>query len=430
MGVALSRYREALDFLFARTTGKTKFGLDRTRALLRALGDPQSRLAAFHVGGTNGKGSVCASIEAVLRAHGLRVGKYTSPHLVDFRERIVVDGVPMPEDAVVEFVDRWTPLCERLGATFFEATTAMAFDFLARANVDAAVVEVGLGGRLDSTNVVTPLVAGVVSIGLDHMEYLGDTREAITDEKAGIYKPGVPAVVGEPDPHIRRRLAERARAAGASCVRVVAEEVSVSDVLVEAEGTTFTVDAGGANPWRLRTTLVGAHQAANAAVALTMLDAAGPPFAQPPDVVARGLGRVRLPGRFQRHGRFLFDVAHNADGAAVLARTLAAARPERPLAALVSILVDKDWRAMLDTLAPQVDAFVLTSAPTAPASRAWQVGEAFAHAESRGWRCRAEPDFDRAIDAALAEGGTVLVTGSFHTVGDAMARLQINPLDG
>jgi dihydrofolate synthase/folylpolyglutamate synthase len=214
VGVALSRYREALDFLFARTTGKTKFGLDRTRALLRALGDPQSRLAAFHVGGTNGKGSVCASIEAVLRAHGLRVGKYTSPHLVDFRERIVVDGVPMPEDAVVEFVDRWTPLCERLGATFFEATTAMAFDFLARANVDAAVVEVGLGGRLDSTNVVTPLVAGVVSIGLDHMEYLGDTREAITDEKAGIYKPGVPAVVGEPDPHIRRRLAERARTAG------------------------------------------------------------------------------------------------------------------------------------------------------------------------------------------------------------------------
>ena len=429
MGVALSRYREALDFLFARTTGKTRFGLARTRELLRALGDPQTRLAAFHVAGTNGKGSVCASIEAVLRERGLRVGKYTSPHLVDFRERILVDGIPMPEEAVVEFVERWTPFCERIGATFFEATTAMAFDYLARADVDAAVVEVGLGGRLDSTNVISPVVAGVVSIGLDHLEYLGDTREAIADEKAGIFKAGVPAVVGEPDAAIRTRLAAHARAVGASCVRVVAEETSVSDVTIGSAGTAFTLSAGG-HSRRLRTTLTGAHQAANATVALTMLDAAGAPFTQPPDLVERALRQVRLPGRFHREGRFIFDVAHNPDGAAVLASTLAAAHPGRPLVALVSVLGDKDWRSMLDTLAPQVDAFVLTSAPTAPASRAWVVGDALAHAQHRGWDARAEPDFDRAIELALAAGAAVLVTGSFHTVGDAMARLQINPLGG
>ena len=429
MGGALSRYRDALDFLFARTTGKTKFGLERTRELLRALGDPHTHLSAVHVGGTNGKGSVCATIEAVLREHGLRVGKYTSPHLVDFRERIVVDGAPMPEEAVVEFVERWTPLCERIGATFFEATTAMAFDHLARSEVDAAVVEVGLGGRLDSTNVITPLVAGVVSIGLDHMEYLGDTRDAIAREKAGIYKRGVAAVVGDWDPEIRATLTACAEGAGASRVRVVADEVSISDVRVDAAGTSFQLDFGR-GPRPLRTTLAGAHQAANAAVALTILDAAGPPFAQPPAVVERALTKVQLPGRFHRHGRFIFDVAHNADGAAVLASTLAAARPPRPIAALVSVLGDKDWRSMLEALAPQVDAFVLTCAPTAPASRAWSVDEALAHARGRGWPARAEADFDRAIDLALSQAATVLVTGSFHTAGDAMARLQINPLGG
>lgn len=429
MGVALSRYRDALDFLFARTTGKTRFGLERTRELLRALGDPHTRLSAVHVGGTNGKGSVCATIEAVLREHGLRVGKYTSPHLVDFRERIVVDGVPMPEEAVVEFVDRWTPLCQRLGATFFEATTAMAFDHLARSDVDAAVVEVGLGGRLDSTNVITPLVAGVVSIGLDHMEYLGDTRDAIAREKAGIYKGGVPAVVGEWDPEIRTTLAGCASAVGASSIRVVADEVAITDVRVDAGGTSFSLDTGrGARP--LRTTLAGAHQAANAAVALTMLDAAGPPFSQSPAVVERALANVRLPGRFHRHGRFIFDVAHNADGAAVLASTLAAAAPLRPIAALVSVLGDKDWRSMLEALAPQVDEFILTCAPTAPASRAWSAEEALVHARGRGWPARVEADFDQAIELALRDAATVLVTGSFHTAGDAMARLQINPLDG
>jgi len=429
VGVALNRYREALDFLFARTTGKTKFGLERTRTLLRALGDPQDDLRAFHVAGTNGKGSVCAMLEASLRAGGLRVGKYTSPHLVDFRERIVVDGQPMPEAAVVEFVERWTPLCEEIGATFFEATTAMAFDYLAASRVDAAVVEVGLGGRLDSTNVIQPVVAGVVSIGLDHTEYLGETRELIAAEKAGIFKPGVPAVVGERDETTRALLARRAVEVGAAPVRVVADEGDISDVRVGVEGTTFTI-AGRGGGRRLRTALLGEHQAANAAVALTMLDAAPSGLAPSAERVARALSEVRLPGRFQRVGAFIFDVAHNADSAAVLARTLRTVDPPRPLAVLFSVLGDKDWRAMMAELAPAADAFVLTCAPTAPASRAWRLADALAFARARGWRAEAEPDFDQALARSEALGRTVLATGSFHTAGDAMARLQINPLAG
>jgi dihydrofolate synthase/folylpolyglutamate synthase len=211
-----SRYQDALQYLFARTTGKSKFGLERTRALLAALGNPQDGLRTLHVAGTNGKGSVCATLDALLRARGLRTAKYTSPHLVDFTERFVIDGAAVDARYVVEFIERWTPEVERLGATFFEATTAMAFHYFAESGVDVAVVETGLGGRLDSTNVVRPLVAGVTSIGIDHVEYLGDTREAIAAEKAGIFKAGVPAASGEPDPAIDALLATLARDRGAS----------------------------------------------------------------------------------------------------------------------------------------------------------------------------------------------------------------------
>ena len=423
------RYREALDYLFARTTGATRPGLDRTRALLAAIGDPHLRVPAFHVAGTNGKGSVCATLEALLRSRGLRVGKYTSPHLVDFRERIVVDGAPMPAAAVVDWVERWAGECERLGATFFEATTAMAFDTFAHSAADVVVIETGLGGRLDSTNVITrPLAAAVTSIGVDHVEYLGGTLEEIAVEKAGIFKPGCPAVVGEWDPAIRRLLGERAAAAGATPVCVVGEELDLTDVTVDGAGTAFTVRRTGAAPLRLVTPLAGSHQARNVLVALSMLEVAGPDYCLPPERLQRALAAVRLPGRFQRHGRYLFDVAHNPDGAAVLAATLQAVAPARPVVALLTVLADKDWRGMMRALAPAVDGFVLTNAPTAPTQRAWDAREALAFARAEGWRAELEASFDAAVDRASALGETVVVTGSFHTVGDAMARLQLSPL--
>jgi len=421
-------YRAALDYLFARTTGKSKLGLERTAAFLHELGDPQDRLRCFHVAGTNGKGSVCATLETLLRAKGMRVGKYTSPHLVDFRERFLVDGVRVSEDYVIDFIDRWTPTVEGIGATFFEATTAMAFDLFARERVDAAVIETGLGGRLDSTNVVVPVVAGVASIGIDHVEFLGETREAIAAEKAGIFKRGAPAVIGEQDPSIRRLLAELARDRGASPIRDVASECSPTDVRVTSEGTAFTL-ALGADRGEVRTGLIGAHQAANASLALLMLDSA-PGFSVTLDEARRSLPDVRLPGRFQRVGRYVFDVAHNPDGAGVFAATLREVRPLRPIAVVLCILADKDWRAVMHALAAVVDLFVLTDAPTAPASRAWNRESAVVFARDLGWRAISEPDFDRALERASQEAQTVLVTGSFHTVGDAMARLDVDPVAG
>ena len=429
MGVTLTRYKSALDYLFARTTGSVRFGLERTHALLAAMGDPHLAYPVIHIAGTNGKGSAVATADALLRERGVRVARYTSPHLVDFRERIVVGGVPISDDEVVAFVEEWTPTVERLGATFFEATTALAFAHFARAGAAVALVETGLGGRLDSTNVVAPRVAGVTSIGFDHMEYLGDSLEAIAREKAGIFKPGVPSVIGETDPVVRDHLVRYARDAGAVPVRVVVEESEITEIALTPAGTQFRLRALG-DERAVETPLVGKHQAANFAFTLTLLDAAGEPFRVPLAEAVNSARHIRLPGRFQRAGRWIFDVAHNPDGARTLAASLRLVQHERPVVALLCVLGDKDWRAILDALAPVVTEFVLTDAPTAPLSRAWDLGTAVDYARTRGYAVRGVKDFDEAIAVAEKGAGTVLVTGSFHTVGDAMARLQVSPLTG
>jgi dihydrofolate synthase/folylpolyglutamate synthase len=421
-----ARYVQALEYLFARTTGPFKFGLERTVALLAALGDPHRTFPSLHIAGTNGKGSSVATAEALLRGKGLRVGTYTSPHLVDFRERIVVDGARISAHEVTEFVDRWTPLVESIGATFFEATTALAFAHFARANVDVAVIETGLGGRLDSTNVIDPIAAGVTTIDYDHTEYLGDTLEQIAAEKAGIYKPGRPAIVGESAQSLREVLAHDARKAGASAVRIVAEECSISNVEIGTIGTTFDLAALGAQA-RLTTPLAGKHQAENVAFAFVLLDAAGAPYATSLEEASRSLAHVQIAGRFEQKGRYIFDVAHNPEGSLVLAETLASVQPAQPVVALFSVLADKDWRAMLLKLAPRVSRFVFTVAPSAPSNRIWELDEVERFAAAESISSEVIVDFEAALRRASTIGETTLVTGSFHTVGDAMARLQPSP---
>jgi dihydrofolate synthase/folylpolyglutamate synthase len=420
-------YRDALEYLFARTTGGFKFGLERTTALLEHLGNPQRRYPSFHVAGTNGKGSSVATMKTLLAARGQRVATYTSPHLVDFRERMIVGREPIPADDVTAFIEKHTPFVEEIGASFFEATTAMAFDYFARAGADVAIIEAGLGGRLDSTNVLDPIVAGVTSIGLDHTEYLGETLEEIAGEKAGIFKSGRPAVIGERSPRIRDLLAERAVKAGASTVRIASEELTLEHVDVSPDGTTCDVAWRGERV-RLRTPLAGEHQAANLAFSLVMLDAAGASYATSLATAAQHLPSVRIPGRFEQVGNFIFDVAHNPAGAEVVVRTMAAIAPTPPVTVVLCVLGDKDWRAMVTTLARVASHFILTMAPTAPASRAWDLMEALAFARDGGISADAEPDFAAAIARAQRSRGTVLVTGSFHTVGDAMALLQVSPL--
>jgi dihydrofolate synthase/folylpolyglutamate synthase len=349
------------------------------------------------VGGTNGKGSVAVLAYEALRTAGHRVGLYTSPHLVDIRERMLVDGQPIPEAAFASWTERLLPHLDRVGASFFEATTAIAFaDFAAR-GVDVAVVEVGLGGRLDATNVLTPAAAVVTHIALDHADYLGPDLHGIAREKAGIAKAGVPFVVGERDPALADELAAAAAAVGATVLRVAAEA-----------------------SYRGPLALAGPHQRRNAAVAQALLEALPARWRPSAADVRMGFARARLPGRYDRRGPWLFDVAHNPDAVDVLLASLAAHPPPRPLHAVVGILGDKDWRAMLTALLGAVDALWVTDPPTAPAARRWDleaVRSAFAG------KVRVEPRLDVALAAARAGARTVLVCGSFHTVGDAMTRL-------
>jgi dihydrofolate synthase / folylpolyglutamate synthase len=407
-------YAEALEFLFPRTT-TIKFGLTTTRALLKSLGNPHEVMPSVHIGGTNGKGSVSVLVAAALREAGWRVGLYTSPHLISFRERIQVDGVPISEEAVAMWTGRLlSPILERK-ATFFEATTALAFaDFAAR-GAEVAVVEVGLGGRLDSTNVVRPLASGVTKIERDHMKYLGDTLELIASEKAGIAKPGVPFVIGETDP----ALVEVLRREACRAVRRADSQVRPDIRVLPPE-----------YEWRGPLSLAGPHQRRNAAVAQGILTSLPPLYRPTATQIERAFGLARIPGRLDQRGRWLFDVAHNPDGMRSLVRALAATRPTRPLHALVSILGDKEWPEMLVQLDQIIDRGVLTIAPTA-AGRGWDIewlrrwlrdpSRPPAHAE---WTLI--PDFAEAIEKVQEGAGTMLVTGSFHTVGDVMTALGMD----
>jgi dihydrofolate synthase/folylpolyglutamate synthase len=409
-------YRQAIEFLFPRTT-TIKFGLATTRALLAELGNPQDVLPLVHVGGTNGKGSVCTMVASVLREAGWRVGLYTSPHLVSFRERIRVDGEPISEAAVAMWTERLTPLIRRRAATFFEATTAIALaDFAAR-GAEIGVIEVGLGGRLDSTNVIRPLVSAVTKIELDHMKYLGDTLEQIATEKAGIAKPGAPFVIGETRPELVETLRREAKCFIARLDRSARPDIRVVPPDYE---------------WAGPLGLGGPHQRRNAAVAHGILMALPAPYRPTQPQVAAGFGKARIAGRLDRHGRWLFDVAHNPDGIRALLRAVRTLDPPRPLHALVSILGDKAWPEMLVLLDQVIDRGVLTLAPTA-ANRGWDIDwlRAWLRDPSRpparaAWSL--VPDFREAIATAETGAATVLVTGSFHTVGDVMAALGIAPV--
>jgi dihydrofolate synthase / folylpolyglutamate synthase len=409
-------YVQALDFLFPRTT-TIKFGLGTTRALLATLGNPQDLIPCVHIGGTNGKGSVATLIAAALGAAGWRVGLYTSPHLVSFRERIRVDGAPISEAAVAMWTQRLRPMIEERQATFFEVTTAIAFaDFAARGG-EISVIEVGLGGRLDSTNVVRPLVSAVTKIERDHMKYLGNTLEKIACEKAGIAKPGAPFVIGEREPSLVEVLRREAR-------RAVARQ----DPEARADIRVLPPEYEWCGPL----SLAGPHQRRNAAVAHGVLMALPAPYRPEVEVINHAFGQARIPGRLDRRGKWLFDVAHNPDGIRALIVALEATRQPRPIHGLVSILGDKEWPEMLVQLDRVLDHGVLTVAPTA-AGRGWNTDwlRRWLRAPNRpparaSWTLI--PDFGEALEEVQRGAATVLVTGSFHTVGDVMQTLGLSDL--
>ena len=358
-------YPSTVQFLYGLQQHGIKLGLDTIRALLGRVGDPHRRYPVVHIGGTNGKGSTAAMAASILQASGHRVGLYTSPHLIDFRERIRVNGEMIPESRVIDGVEilRAASVPD-LSPTFFEFTTALAFHYFAACQVDVVVLEVGLGGRFDATNVVEPLATAITTIGLDHEAYLGSTIEAIAMEKAGIIKPAVPVVLGRIGEPARRVIEARAATVGAPVFRLDRDFRCEGSSPADCRYTGFALQAE-----HLSCPLQGQFQLDNLACSLALIELARERGVAVTETAVRaGLQQVAWEGRLEIVGQeptVMVDGAHNPAAAAVLAEYLAGWRRARP-AARVSLIVgmmrDKHPREFLAPLLPLVDALILTQA--------------------------------------------------------------------
>jgi dihydrofolate synthase / folylpolyglutamate synthase len=407
--------QDPLTWLFALEQFGIKFGLENISTIVARLDHPERAFRSVHIAGTNGKGSVTAMVDAALRAAGHRSARYTSPHLVHLSERFVIDGRPVTEAALAATAAEVRNSIERLRAdgglavlpTFFEVTTVIAFELFRRAGVEVAVLEVGLGGRLDATNVVEPpgLVAtAITSIAFDHQLYLGTTLREIALEKAGIVKPGVPVVIGPLEPEAEAAIDGVAASRHARVIRATADDCA---------GMTIG--------------LAGAHQRSNAAVALRLLqllDAGG--VAVPPGAIEAGLARPDWPGRLETRrladGReLLLDAAHNPAGAASLASYLKAdSGGPRPL--VFAAMRDKDVTGMFTALLPAVDRVILTRASNARAADPATLAQ-LARAAAPELPIEVVPDLAGALEAAWRAGPRIVVAGSIFLLGDVMKRV-------
>ncbi len=353
-------YTHWLQYLYDLQFSGIKLGLQNITRLLESLGNPHRRFPAIHLAGTNGKGSTAAFMASILREAGYRVGLYTSPHLVDFTERIRVNGVPMPQELLVEYVQELHPLIEQIHPTFFEATTAIAFRYFAEKQVDVAVVETGLGGRLDATNVLEPLVAVITPIGLEHQQYLGETLEEIAREKAGIIKAGVPVVTSHQHPAVSQVLRSRARELGSPFVQMQpGKEVEIQELTIE--GGRFTLHAGERDFPDLRIPLAGRHQVYNAALAVEALLQIKE-VSLPEPAIRKGLEGCEWPARLQiirRQPLVLLDVSHNPPGFQSTFRFLRELFPTAAFKLILGLAKDKDYPAIVDIVVRQVQEVVL-----------------------------------------------------------------------
>ncbi len=426
-------YRETIEYLYALQKHGIKLALANSVALMELMGSPHRTFRSVHIAGTNGKGSTSAFLAGMLRAAGYRVGLYTSPHLISFTERIRIDNEPITEAKTVELAKRVREAYQRsspgktaLNPTFFEVTTAMAFTCFAEAGVDFAVIEAGMGGRLDATNVISPLATVITNIDLEHAEFLGNTIELIAGEKAGIIKEGVPVVTGAVQPSVVQVL-ERAAAEQRAPVRRLSRDFTPERISTGSEQR-FDYRGIEANYDRLSIGMLGRYQIDNACLAVAAVEClrdAGVAVGE--DELRRGLQQTRWEGRLELVARkpdVYLDGAHNPAAARVLAAAAAdLKRSYRRLVLVLGILGDKDFRGIITELVPLADRVIVTRPDYA---RAMDLGELSAAAGALHGSVDAAETVGKAVERALAEASPedlILVTGSLYVVGDARAFL-------
>lgn len=427
--------QQALDYLYSFIDYGTKrsyryspevFDLERVETLLHSLGDPQLQFRSVHIAGTKGKGSTAAMIESCLRTAGYRTGLYTSPHLIDFTERIQVDGAAITEHKLVELVDKLKPHVAAVPEiSTYELTTALAFMYFAEQAVQCAVVEVGLGGRLDATNVLRPLVSVITSLSYDHTHLLGDSLTEIALEKAGIIKPGIPVVLATQQIEAERAVRRVAEQRGAPLQQLNrqwhyapgARDLTGQDLRVWQDGEEQQAE--------LRIPLLGHHQVQNAALAyaaLRVVEDSGLPV--PAQDIRRGMQAVRWPGRFQlisEQPPIVLDCAHNRDSALRLRIALDDYFPGRPVSMVFGASADKDVRGMLLELSPRISRLILTQSDHPRAEDPAQLAQI---ADSFGWEYESVSPVAEAMQFAVRTSPAehvVLATGSLFVVGSALA---------
>ncbi len=401
------KYDEAVAWLYASQLHGIKLGLDNIRRLADALVIPLAGRNApkfIHVAGTNGKGSVCAMIDSCCRAAGLRSGLFTSPHLITFRERIQVDGEMISEADVASGLTRIRALTEDWdhAATFFEITTALALDWFQQKNAEVVALETGMGGRLDATNAVTPAACVLTGIDLDHQQWLGTSIGEIAREKAGIIKPGIPAISGPQAEEVKTAFAE------------VAGQQGVTIEYVEEPLQDFVIG------------IPGSHQRWNAALAVRAISRAALPVST--DAVATGLRDVSWPGRFQQiHSRFIVDGAHNPAAAARLAATWRETFGDKRATLILGVLRDKDIRGVCEALLPIAGRILSVPVPNPRSATPQEICKAIGQIAPRQ-ECIAVRDLPAAIRIAESMERRALITGSLFLAGEAIAHFESRTL--
>ncbi|MEM2943652.1 MAG: folylpolyglutamate synthase/dihydrofolate synthase family protein [Methanomassiliicoccales archaeon] len=422
-------YHETLEWLFSLENMGIKLGLANTLELLKRLGDPHSKFRTIHVAGTKGKGSVCAMTSSILQEAGLKVGLYTSPHIVDFRERIQINGVPISESEMLRLAEEIRDIAEEMAnsdpfkrLTFFEITTAMAFLYFANSSVDEAVIEVGMGGRLDATNVIHPECCAITQIGLEHTQYLGTTIEKIAYEKAGIIKPYVPVIAAN-GTDVAIRVIENVCLEKHAPLRIVGRDLGYNLISVSLSGTNVELEGLG----KVKIPLIGSYQAMNAAIAYGCIEELmkrGMCIAE--EIIIRGFENTKWPGRFEvvsDSPMVILDATHTPDAAEIVAKDLMCLATGRIILVL-GVLNDKD----LDGIARHFGKAAHIAIATSPKSK--RAYDASAVAEHLAKYCSTVQTVDNvgeAVRRALtmaSKRDTVFITGSIYTIGEAKVWLD------
>ncbi|MHB8073165.1 bifunctional folylpolyglutamate synthase/dihydrofolate synthase [Desulfosporosinus fructosivorans] len=425
-------YQESLDYLVNLTTFGINLGLGRIQELLKRLENPEKALRVVHVGGTNGKGSTTVMIARILQEAGYKVGVFTSPHMHDWRERMVINGQMISKEKVIETIRRVRPILETMVVegfehpTEFEVSTALALLYFSEENVDYALIEVGLGGAIDSTNVVSPLISVITNIAMDHMDYLGNDLISIAKVKAGIIKPNSIVVTASDNPDVIQVFREQANTMGVS-ICLVGEDVRWESTCSGELEQEFNLIGLNTTYSKLRLHLTGFHQLRNAATAVTVCELLQTKYGAniPQSAIYAGLREVRWPGRLELlslEPKILLDGAHNLDGALALEQALPLYARDHLILCL-GMLADKEREKVVNLLVPLADEVIITR-PNSPRAGDWRALGSLAQQYGRPVTCIEDPK--EAVIFALSrlhENDMLCVTGSIYMLADARQAL-------